>query len=187
MHRDKLIQSAIRLFREKGYAASGLSEILKLSGAPKGSLYYYFPGGKEELAAAALEGAGTVVAKTLRTLAADADTPAAFVSAYCKLLAGWMEASNFRAGCPITTTILETVPQNPRLATLARQVFASWQGIIASVYVDGGMDEESAHQQAGFVIAAIEGALIQSRVEASALPIERVCRRLTGPGNTCYR
>lgn len=176
MHRDKLIQSAIRLFREKGYAASGLSEILKLSGAPKGSLYYYFPGGKEELAAAALESAGRVVADTLRTLAANAKTPADFVAGYCTLLAGWMEASNFKAGCPITTTILETVPQNARLARFARQVFSSWQAIIAAVYSDAGMDEKSAHERAGFVIAAIEGALIQSRVEASASPIHRVCK-----------
>ena len=53
-HRDNLIYTAARLFRQQGYAATGINDILREAGAPKGSFYHYFPGGKEELGAAAI-------------------------------------------------------------------------------------------------------------------------------------
>ena len=95
-HRDALLAASVRLFRQKGYAGTGLSEILQESGAPKGSLYHYFPGGKVEIGAEAVQLAGKTVTRTLKDLAAKTDGPGALVSHYLDLLAGWMAASDYR-------------------------------------------------------------------------------------------
>lgn len=177
-HKDALIQAAIRLFREKGYASSGLSEILSLSGAPKGSLYHYFPNGKEELAAAALTTAAAVVAKTLNNLAEETHSPGEFVQRYCEMLAGWMENSGYKSGCPITTTVLETVPQSTILSAVSRHAIASWVNIIAAFYQRNGLARPDAEEQAEFVISAIRGALIQCRIQQSPAPLLNVARRI---------
>ena len=65
LHKESLIRTAMRLFRRQGYASTGLNQILAESGAPKGSLYHYFPGGKEELAVAAVTLAGSMVKQLL--------------------------------------------------------------------------------------------------------------------------
>ena len=70
-HREALLAASVRLFRQKGYAATGLAEILAESGAPKGSLYHYFPGGKAEIGAEAVKLAGKTVTRTLKELAED--------------------------------------------------------------------------------------------------------------------
>ena len=53
--RTKLVEAAATLFEERGYHAAGVKAILERAGAPRGSFYFHFPGGKEELAIAAIE------------------------------------------------------------------------------------------------------------------------------------
>src|SRR5689334_21281371 len=97
VHEPELVRTAMRLFRRQGYAATGLQQILAESGAPRGSLYHYFPDGKESIGAAAVELAGELVAETLRGLAARHRQPGAFIAAYCRLYAKWMAESGFRS------------------------------------------------------------------------------------------
>lgn len=170
-HRDKIINTTIRLYREKGFAGTGLAEILALSGAPKGSLYYYFPGGKEELTVAAITTAGRVVEKTLRELADQTASPEQFVKAYCNLLAEWMEASRFKAGCPIATTILEAVPQSKAITEASREVFKRWTMLIAGVFQAGGEEVEDSIKAAEQAIALIQGRLLLARVQQSSAPL----------------
>ena len=98
IHKNNLVRTAMRLFRRQGFASTGLQQILDESGAPKGSLYHYFPGGKEALGEAAVELAGTLVQETLVDLAKRHEEPSAFVRGYCRVMAGWMAESGFRSG-----------------------------------------------------------------------------------------
>ena len=185
-HRAQIVRTAIRLFRRKGYAGTGLQEILTASGAPKGSLYYYFPGGKEELGAEAVRAACQVVEQTLEKLATESKTPGAFVSSYMKLLAGWMEASDFRDGCPIATTLLETVPDSELISEAGRQGLDSWVEVIARVFSslpgdspygqspEGQIESARAYALARTVVAAIEGSLLMARTARSTAPFEAV-------------
>ncbi|MEM7134961.1 MAG: TetR/AcrR family transcriptional regulator [Myxococcota bacterium] len=170
-HKSNLVQAAIRLFREQGYAATGLNQILAASGAPKGSLYHYFPGGKEELGATAVALAGGVVTQTLQTLAKGHHTMTDFVAAYADLLAKWLEDSEFRSGCPIATTLLETVPASEAITKAGRRAFEDWIEVVASVEERGGVSPAEAKRHAEFTIAAVEGALLLSRVKQSTDPI----------------
>lgn len=171
-HRKTLIWTAARLFRRHGYAGTGLNEILAESGAPRGSLYHYFPGGKEEIGAAAVEAAGRMVTDTLADLAETADSPADFVRRYMTMLAGWLEASSFRDGCPITTTLLETTPESDLIAAAGRTAFADWRTVIEGLLARHGWPPDRAEPAAAFVVAGLEGALVMARVEQSARPIE---------------
>lgn len=170
-HRDALLAASVKLFRQKGYAATGLAEILTESGAPKGSLYHYFPDGKAGIGAEAVELAGKTVTRTLKQLAEETDGPGALLARYLDLLAGWMAASDYRDGCPITTTLLETVPEQEAIRAAGAAAFDAWAGVLAESAVAAGIPQARAERLARFSISALEGALVQCRVIGDAAPL----------------
>ena len=89
-HKDNLVRTAMRLFRRQGYASTGLQQILAESGAPKGSLYHYFPSGKEALGEAAVNLAGAMILEMLTEHAAQHREPKPFLRAYARTMAAWM-------------------------------------------------------------------------------------------------
>lgn len=177
--RTAIIAAAARLFRRQGYAATGINEISSLAGAPKGSLYHYFPDGKDQIAAEAVRYAGARVATTLRALADETKSAADLVRRYGQMLQGWMAQSGFRDGCPITTTLLETAPQLPGPTEAGREAFADWHGIIASALARDGHSAADARKLATLVVAALEGALVLTRVEGDGRAIADVTAALT--------
>ena len=66
--RGKILISMARLIEKQGYHATGLNEIISDSGAPKGSVYYYFPGGKEQIGAEAILESGQIISGRLKGL-----------------------------------------------------------------------------------------------------------------------
>ncbi len=170
-HRGRLLQAAVRLFRQKGYAASGLAEILAISGAPRGSLYHYFPGGKEEIGAEAVRSAGEQVAKSLNDLLQRTAGSNDFIVAYTAQLAGWIQASDYRDGCPIATTLLETTPRSELIAAAGREVLENWTGLIATAFMRDGADGPGAHALAQLLISTVEGALLMARVLRDTAPL----------------
>lgn len=169
------MSSTVKLLRRQGYAATGVSDILRLAGAPKGSLYYHFPGGKSELAAAAVTEAGALVTRTLEEIAAAADGPADFMARYCTLLGRWLEESGFRSGCPIATTLLETAPQSEIIRAAGARALDDWVAVIAAVFgADRRLPAAAARHRATLVIAAVEGALMLARTHRSTEPLAQV-------------
>lgn len=168
-HKANLTYAAITLFRRQGYAATGLQQILAESQAPKGSLYHYFPGGKEELGAAAISVSGAIVTDTLQALAAEAVSFADFLSRYLYMLASWLEESDFRDGCPIATSLLECTPQSAAITAATTRVLEDWIQVIGGVLAAEGAAEP--YRRAGGVLAAAEGALMIARVQRSTRPL----------------
>ena len=177
-HRGAIVRTAAALFRRNGFSATGINEIAEVSGAPKGSLYHYFPGGKDEIAEAAIRFAGAGLVATLEKLEKEHSSAASMIRAYCKLLAGWMAKSGFRDGCPISTTLLESAPQSAELTAAGREAFAGWCRVIARVLERDGFGKAEAKRLATLTVSAIEGSLILARVEGSAVPIEDVAKSL---------
>ena len=178
-HRSAIVQSAAALFRRYGYSATGLADIVARSGAPKGSLYHYFPGGKGQIGEAAVTAAGELVRRTLATLAAETADGPALVSEYVRWLVIWMEQSAWRDGCPITTVLLETAAQDEAIREAGRAAFAGWAAVLADKLQADGWGSAEARERAGVAIATLEGSLIQARVEQSPAPI-RAAGRLLG-------
>ena len=141
-----MTEAAATLFRRNGYAATGINEIAEVAGAPKGSLYHYFPDGKDQIGEAAVRFAGKGVVATLEKLEQEHRTAAAMMQAYCRLLAGWMAKSGFRDGCPISTTLLESAPQSEAIAFAGREAFAEWRAVIARALIRDGFSKQEARR-----------------------------------------
>ena len=169
--RRRIVTTMARLLRRQGYAATGLAQIISESGAPKGSLYHYFSGGKEQIAAEALVHAGALVQATLDALRQTESNPPAIIRAYGALLEGWMSKSGFADGCPLTTTLLETAPARTRLAAIGSDAFAAWQDVFAAALRDAGVPAARADDLALAALMMIEGALVLARVRREATPI----------------
>ncbi|UAW99815.1 TetR/AcrR family transcriptional regulator [Halopseudomonas nanhaiensis] len=170
-HRLNIIRAAATLFRKQGYARTGLNDILAESKAPKGSLYHYFPKGKEQLGEEALRYAAQQATDTLVSLRADNPSAPALLMAFANQLIQWLEASAYQDGCPMATTILETVPRASGLTAAAQKGFAAWSDIFAQALLADGATPTDAQRLARLTIATLEGSLIQARVEQSGQPI----------------
>lgn len=177
-HRGAIVRAAATLFRRNGYAATGINEIAVVSGAPKGSLYHYFPNGKDQIAEAAVRFAGAGLVATMEKLEQEHKSASAMIQAYCRLLVGWMAKSGFRDGCPIATTLLESAPQSPDIANAGREAFAGWCAVIARALIRDGFGKTEARRLSILTVASIEGALILARVERSSQPIDDVAKSL---------
>ncbi len=173
-HRDRLVAAAADLMHANGYAATGVAEILERSGAPKGSLYHHFPGGKEELGIAAVDLAAGRIGAAIDHLL-DTHQPADAVRHLGTLLAAGLEATQFQKGCPIATVALETTAQTEPLAAATAEGFARWEASIARAI---GGDPERAAADATFVLSGLEGALILARAKRDTAPLHAVAERL---------
>ena len=171
-HRQPIINTAVTLFRRQGYSRTGLNEIVDVSGAPKGSLYHYFPLGKSSIAVAAVTEAGRRVAATLEKLVEECRSTGEVLRRHAELLSGWMRASGFRDGCPITTVLLELAPGDRDVTEAGRSAYRTRVAILADKLVADGFPRARADALAVLCTSALQGALIQARVERSGRPLE---------------
>lgn len=172
--RQRMVASAAILLAKKGLDGMALSDVLEHSGAPRGSTYHHFPGGKDELVRAAIELAGE---RALRVLDAVAGEPPRVVTAY--FLEQWRQVlirSGLTAGCAVLAVTVAA--DSPDLLGRAAAIFRAWRGRLAELYVAGGMEIDAAARLAGLVVAASEGAVVVSRAEQSLDPFELVAGEL---------
>lgn len=177
-HKDGIVNAAIRLFRQNGYSATGLNDIVAASGAPKGSVYHYFPDGKASIAAAAVTEAGQRVLATLNGIAEKHHSAGALLVAHAKLLGHWLQESEFRDGCPITTVLLEMAPQNRNVTVAGRHAFAARNTLLSDMLMADGWTAAEAERMALLSTCALQGALVQARIDRSARPLEQVAAGL---------
>lgn len=169
--REQIIETTCHLIEVQGYSATGLNQILAESNAPKGSLYYYFPEGKDELVEAAINHTAQIIAERLRTGLAAHEQPAQAIPAFLRDLAQHVQASGFRAGGPITAVALEAASTNERLNAACRDAYRIWQLVIEEKLLSSGYEPVRARRLAVVTIALIEGAIILSRSERNVSPL----------------
>lgn len=172
--REAFIASTGRLLRRQGYAATGLNEIVSRSGAPRGSLYFHFPGGKEELAAAAMEQTGEDLRAAIAAVIGSHPRASESLSALIDGLGAGLEASGYRDGCPIATVTLEAAGASEAVRLAAERVFDSWLGALEQGLVADGLDAEQAARRALLALSAIEGALLLARARRDLAPLRAV-------------
>ncbi|MGW3738410.1 TetR/AcrR family transcriptional regulator [Streptomyces sp. NPDC005148] len=169
--RERMVLSAAALLREHGASATSIDRVLAHSGAPRGSVYHHFPGGRAQLIDEAVTLAGEFVTGLIET-ATQADDAVEAIDAFFALWRDRLVDSDFRAGCPIVAVAVETNDDAPQLARSAAAVFARWQQALAALFLRHGLPEERSRRLAAFIIAALEGAVIMCRVEQSTAPME---------------
>jgi AcrR family transcriptional regulator len=173
--RQKLVAAAATLLRKQGYHGTGLSEIVTESGAPRGSLYFYFPGGKEELACAALSESGAMWRTLLEGVIDAAPDLGAAVDNVCAVLAEALAASGWESGCPLATVALEASARSEAVRGTCAAHYAGWEDAIGRKLAARGVDPARAAELATFGLAAIEGALLLAKVKRDPAPL-----RVTG-------
>jgi TetR/AcrR family transcriptional regulator, lmrAB and yxaGH operons repressor len=177
-HRQAIVKAAVKLFRQRGYAGSGVADIADVAAAPKGSLYHYFPAGKASIGEAAVAEVGRRVVQTLEQLAKQSHCTADLIVAHAETLAGWMAKSRFRDGCPMTAVLLENAPQHQAIAAAGRKVYAARNAVLTARLMADGFELARAERLAVLCTSALQGALIQARVEKSRTPILIAAREL---------
>jgi TetR/AcrR family transcriptional repressor of lmrAB and yxaGH operons len=176
--REKIVAAAGALMEKRGYHGTGLNEIIQVSQAPRGSLYYYFPEGKEELAAAAVEQTGAVMAEFLeRDLDRHADIVAG-LEAFFNGLAEHVVSNNCQAGAPLAVIALETAGESERLRMTCQHAYRSVQAVLERKLRDNGYAARRSRDLAVLISAAIEGAVILARVERAPAPIRTIAAEL---------
>ncbi len=172
--RDRMIDSAIALFRERGVADTSMRDVVEHSGAPRGSIYHHFPGGKEQLAEEATERAGSFIASLLERLAEE--DPVAAIDKFVGYWRSSLTSADFRDGCPAAAAAL--YGDSPAAARAAGAAFSRWEEILAGALARSGRSAGDATAMATLAIASIEGALIMSRAQASDEPLRKVGEQL---------
>jgi TetR/AcrR family transcriptional regulator, lmrAB and yxaGH operons repressor len=169
--KQQILEAAARLFEKQGYHATGLNEIIRESGAPKGSLYYYFPDGKEQIGAeTALWSAGQM-SERIRHGLSQSDNPAEAVRLLALGIAGAVEQSGFAAGGPLMMLAAESAVRSERVNAACREAYGQLQAAFAEKF---SADDDLAE----FVLSTLEGAILLSRVQHSGEPLRRVAEHL---------
>jgi len=179
--RGRIVAQAARLFREQGVTGTGVLAVLAAAGAPRGSLYHHFPGGKEQLVVEALRFEADRVTADVRALMATRPDEATAVRAFAEALAVSLERSGFRLGCPVSTAALELSSQSEAVREVCAQTYADWQGLIAAHAVTVGYDEPAARARAELVLAALEGAMLLARAARDGDVLRRTASSLVSP------
>jgi TetR/AcrR family transcriptional regulator, lmrAB and yxaGH operons repressor len=164
--REKMIASGARLFQRNGYHGTGLIEILEDCGAPKGSFYYHFPDGKEQLAEVAMGQASKAVAGFIDHAFTDAKSFSDGARRLANLIGIWFEKSGYSEGCPVTSVMLETVPSSPRLTTASQSAFNAWIAVTEAHALRLGQGD-AANRLANALLVALEGAWVVARAQQS--------------------
>jgi len=144
--------------------------VVRESGAPRGSTYFHFPGGKAELAREAIARAGDEIEEMVDQAARHADDPASLVRALAQIMASRLERSGYQGGCAIATLVLELAPRDEEFSAAFDSVFARWRAALVSRFEPLGIAPDRAAALADLVISALEGALLLSRAARSTEP-----------------
>ena len=176
--RSQFVATTAQLLQRQGYSATGLNEIVARSGAPKGSLYFHFPGGKQALAAAAMQQSGAQLQGAIAAILAAEPDPGRALAGLIDALAVGLSNSDYRDGCPIATVALETAAASQELRETAASVFDSWLEAIATRLRAAGLPPDRAERRALLVLSAIEGALILARARRDPGPLQAVREEL---------
>jgi TetR/AcrR family transcriptional regulator, lmrAB and yxaGH operons repressor len=171
--KGKTLTAAAKLFRQQGYHGTALQDILAASGSPRGSLYFHFPGGKEEIGQAALTLAGEAVRQVIAKAAETSDNAEIFLVRIARGMAADLEHSGYKEGCPIATSALETAAQSEALGAATRNAFQKWELEIKRGLFRLGMSAGDAELVATMALSLLEGALLLARTYRSLEPIRR--------------
>lgn len=166
--RERMVDAATELFALHGYGGVGLSAILEKSGAPRGSMYHHFPGGKAQLAAAVIDRASTAMVADIDAAFADAASVAAGDRRLIDRLADEFVETGNRFGCPVSNFLQQAATDGLDARALVRGAFAAWTDGLARHYARLGLATRDGHRRARRMLVLLEGAWVVAAAEGDA-------------------
>jgi TetR/AcrR family transcriptional regulator, lmrAB and yxaGH operons repressor len=164
-----MLTTTAKLLQRQGYHGTGLNQIVAEADAPKGSLYFHFPGGKEQLVAEALGVAADYLDRAMTVN--DRGTTLESLDSYIAAMGEYLEKSGFTEGCPIATVALEVAPRSPALGDACAAAFDRTKMRIIEWLERDGYTADEACRSAFVIYAAIEGALVFAKAQRSVQPL----------------
>lgn len=171
-----MVRTAAILLRENGVAGTTIDKVLVASGAPRGSVYHHFPGGRAQLLSEAVEFATESIIE-LAGATGEGD-PTAALDAFVALWREQLVASEFRAGCPVLAVVVDADPALPELAEQAGEAFVRWQSVLAEMLVERGMTTTTADRLALQSLCILEGAVAVSRARREISPLDEAAQAI---------
>ncbi|EMJ97214.1 MULTISPECIES: TetR/AcrR family transcriptional regulator [unclassified Leptospira] len=175
--RDKLLLATGNLLRKYGYFGTGLLQIVKESKTPKGSLYFHFPGGKEELAGEALKLSAREWFIHLSVPIQSAKSASEAVKKVCEWIARDIESSGYEHGCPVATVALEAANTIDSLHIIAKENYQEWERTIAMILRKDNIPNPTALST--LILSSIEGAILLSVSYRNSTPLISVGKLLS--------
>jgi AcrR family transcriptional regulator len=169
--RDRILDSSAELFRRQGYVGTGVKQIVTDAEAPFGSLYHFFPGGKEQLAAETIRSSGQMYIQLFAGIAAEArDVPGA-VEQFFAGAAETLRETDYADACPIATVALEVASTSEPLRLATAEVFESWIASATAYFAAAGIEEARSRELAITMLSLLEGAFVFCRALRSTEPL----------------
>lgn len=176
--RDRMIETTGHLLQRHGYHGTALGDVLEASSAPRGSLYFHFPDGKDELVAEATATGIEAVTENLRDGLGGDTTPGRAVRRLLKAAALALEQSNFSFGSPAAPIVLDGLEPRSEISTLVRRAYETWIGLFEASFLAAGIPSHRAKSLALIVEASFEGLLVICRAERNIEPMLTAAREL---------
>ncbi|MGW1290824.1 TetR/AcrR family transcriptional regulator, partial [Streptomyces sp. NPDC002586] len=158
--RRRIVHAGTELFRRSGYTGTGMKQIAAEAGAPFGSIYHFFPGGKAQLGEEVIRTSGAVYLELISTLMTPYEDRVAATADAFAAAAGTLAELDFADPCPIATVAMEVASTNETLRQATSEVFDSWIDHLAAYYAQGGIPAPAARATASSVVALLEGAFM---------------------------
>lgn len=177
--KQRIVTAGTELFRRRGYTGTGMKQIAEAAGAPFGSIYHFFPGGKAQLGEQVIRTSGAVYLGLVTANLAPHEDRAAATGDFFTAAAATLSELDFADPCPIATVALEVAGTNERLRLATTEVFDSWIDGLADYYAAGGIPQPAARETASSVIALLEGAFMLGRAARSTAPVLAAGRAAT--------
>jgi AcrR family transcriptional regulator len=175
----RMVRGAAELLRQRGYTGTGFREVIEITGAPRGSIYHHFPGGKAQLAGEAVDYVGALARDAIAGEFEDAD-PIGALRTFVELWRADFERSGYRAGCPIAAVAVENHEEAPELLDAADRAFDAWRVAFADCLRRAGVAQARSESLAVLVVSAVEGAIVLSRARRDSAPLLDVADELEG-------
>ena len=176
--KENLIETAAKLFETKGYYGTGLNEILAESGAPKGSLYYHFPKGKEQLALEAIYSEGKKIKSNVQTHLQNIEHPVEAIVSIIESIAAVIDSDEKSEDMTISLIALETYLTSDILRNACLEIYTSLENLYSEKLIKSGMNKENAIKLGCVISEMIEGGIVYSLVKKSGNPLRLIAEQM---------
>lgn len=169
--RERIVEASAGLMRRQGYSATGVKQIAEAARAPFGSLYHFFPGGKEQLGGEAIRVSGALYELLIPAVFDQAPDPVAGVRHFFAGAAAHLVESDFADACPIATVALEVSSSSETMRLACAEVFERWISAGADRFTAAGVPPATARELALAMLSALEGAFVIARATRDTKPL----------------
>jgi AcrR family transcriptional regulator len=170
--KHRIVQRSAELFRRQGFAGTGVKQIVAEASAPFGSLYHFFPGGKEQLGEEVIRWSGAIYGQLIDAFFGPGTDPVSATRDFFAAAATTLRETDYADACPIATVALEVSSTNEPMRQACADVFNSWVDAATQRLVESGLPRKRSRSLAVSMLALLEGAFVLARAQRSTEPLD---------------